>query len=354
MGLYKESDSHFRIVDRTLPEICELNQSADPGQLLQLIYGFKAMGVDLLEVDRQVIHALDWTPRNMGYLFKAADTWDVEFALGHGLRNILIEGRLLLDDRLYTRLSQLDLNITAEFTANDIREIKELYNSIPSRRFEKMGYLRFTGLSRLMGPSWMEEIRRIVGLPKMGVEICPLNPFHTGVAIAVEGIMNGAEGVAASFTGYGKERDYAALEEILMGVKVLINGEADIDLTVLPGMGETFTGITGRAIPVNKPVLGKNLFKYESGIHADGIDKNPITYEPFDPSTVGLKRQLAIGKHSGTRSVSKKLEDLMIYYDDSRLGDILKAVRGRSMELKRSLNDSEIRNVVREVCFYEC
>jgi len=35
----------------------------------------------------------------------------------------------------------------------------------------------------------------------------------------------------------------------------------------------------GIPIPVNKPIVGKNVFTHESGIHQDGVLKERSTYE---------------------------------------------------------------------------
>lgn len=37
----------------------------------------------------------------------------------------------------------------------------------------------------------------------------------------------------------------------------------------------------------NKPIMGRNAFAHESGIHQDGYLKNPETYEILKPEMVG-------------------------------------------------------------------
>jgi hypothetical protein len=31
----------------------------------------------------------------------------------------------------------------------------------------------------------------------------------------------------------------------------------------------------------NKPIVGRNVFRHESGIHVDAVLEEPLTYEPF-------------------------------------------------------------------------
>ena len=47
----------------------------------------------------------------------------------------------------------------------------------------------------------------------------------------------------------------------------------------------------------NKAIVGANAFAHESGIHQDGVLKNPLTYEIMTPQSVGLVgSSLTIGK----------------------------------------------------------
>ena len=69
--------------------------------------------------------------------------------------------------------------------------------------------------------------------------------------------------------------------------------------------------LTGFAVQPNKAIVGGNAFAHESGIHQDGVIKNPLTYEIMTPQSVGLTgSQLTIGKLSGRRGLQGKLREL--------------------------------------------
>src|SRR5690606_41046633 len=64
--------------------------------------------------------------------------------------------------------------------------------------------------------------------------------------------------------------------------------------------------LTGYQPTANKPVVGKNLFRTEAGIHQDGILNNPETYLPFPPELIGAgKVELVLGR-SEERRVGKE------------------------------------------------
>ena len=69
--------------------------------------------------------------------------------------------------------------------------------------------------------------------------------------------------------------------------------------------------LTGFAVQPNKAIVGRNAFAHESGIHQDGVLKNPLTYEIMTPQSVGLSgSRLSVGKLSGRRGLQGKLKEL--------------------------------------------
>ncbi|MEM1873558.1 MAG: hypothetical protein QXF57_03100, partial [Acidilobaceae archaeon] len=68
----------------------------------------------------------------------------------------------------------------------------------------------------------------------------------------------------------------------------------------------------GLQVPPNKAIVGANAFAHESGIHVHGVLSNPLTYEPFDPSMLGLQRRIVVGKHSGRHAVEYVLKSMCI------------------------------------------
>jgi len=106
--------------------------------------------------------------------------------------------------------------------------------------------------------------------------------------------------------------------------------------------------LTGFAIQPNKAVVGANAFAHESGIHQDGVIKNPLTYEIMTPQSVGLSgSQLTIGKLSGRKGLQKKLHDLG--HDVS--GDALDIVYREAIALadvKKEVTDADLLALVQQ------
>jgi D-citramalate synthase len=89
---------------------------------------------------------------------------------------------------------------------------------------------------------------------------------------------------------------------------------------------ETFSGFR---IPVNKPVVGENVFTQTAGIHADGDKKNKLYFSDLMPERFGRQRKYALGKTSGKANIENNLAQLGIQLSDADL----KKVTERIIEL---------------------
>lgn len=190
-----------------------------------------------------------------------------------------------------------------------------------------------------------KRISRIREAVDIDIEMHTHNDFGMATANAIAGVNAGATHVGVTVNGLGERAGNAALEEIVMALKYLLNCDAKQKTDELRELCEYVAKASNRTLPSWKAIVGTSIFTHESGIHADGALKNPKTYEVFSPEDVGLSRHIVIGKHSGTAGIKKKLSDYDINVNDKTASDILSGVRKASVELKRSLTDQELLNI---------
>ncbi len=98
---------------------------------------------------------------------------------------------------------------------------------------------------------------------------------------------------------------------------------------------------SGLGIPLNHPVVGENMFTHKSGIHVDGILKNPSLYEAFDPGKLGMTRKFALGKHSGKASIKHKLDQMGLEATPSAMEAMRLEVNRVGEQKKSNLTDEE-------------
>ena len=101
------------------------------------------------------------------------------------------------------------------------------------------------------------------------------NDFGMAVANAIAGIHGGATWVNVTVGGLGERAGNAALEEVVMALKYIEGLDIGIDTERFREIVDYVMTAAGRTVPAWKPVVGTNMFAHESGIHADGVIKNP-------------------------------------------------------------------------------
>jgi len=161
-------------------------------------------------------------------------------------------------------------------------------------------------------------------------------------ANSLAGVYAGANHVGVTVNGLGERAGNSCLQEVIMGIKYLLKMELPYNTTIFKEVAEYVAVASGRALPVSKPIVGNNIFAHESGIHGDGVLKNPLTYEVFSPEEVGLERQIVLGKHSGSAAVKAKFHEYGMELSNEDAAELLARVRDMSIAKKRSLFDKEL------------
>ena len=191
-------------------------------------------------------------------------------------------------------------------------------------------------------------ISTISNATKFPLDVYNHNDFGMATANGLAAIRGGASSLVVSVGGLGEGTGNAAMEEIVMALRYLENIELGIETSKFREIAEYVARSSARAIPVWKAIVGTNVFAHESGIHADGVLKNPKNYEVFNPSEVGLTRQLVVGKHSGSHTILHKFKEFDIELTDKQANEILALARVMSIDLKRPLFDKELMYIYNE------
>lgn len=193
-------------------------------------------------------------------------------------------------------------------------------------------------------------INTIINSIDFPIEVYNHNDFGMATANAMAAVRAGASSLVTSVNGLGEGTGNAALEEIVMALKYLEDIDLGMATSKFRELSEYVAKASARAIPVCKAIVGTNVFAHESGIHADGVLKNPRNYEVFEPGEVGLTRQLVVGKHSGSHTIVHKFKEFDIDLTDSEANDILAMARSMSVDLKRPLFDKELMYIYKDYC----
>ncbi|MEO1015518.1 MAG: 2-isopropylmalate synthase [Pseudomonadota bacterium] len=172
------------------------------------------------------------------------------------------------------------------------------------------------------------------------------NDLGLAVANSVSAVMNGATQVECAVNGLGERAGNAALEEIVMALRVrgdALHFDTKVDATKLSRASQMVSRITGFPVQYNKAIVGKNAFAHESGIHQDGMLKHAETYEIMRPADVGVaETSLVMGKHSGRHALRDKLKALGYDLDADELQDAFQRFKDLADRKKHIFDDDLI------------
>jgi D-citramalate synthase len=175
------------------------------------------------------------------------------------------------------------------------------------------------------------------------------NDYDLGTANVLQALRAGAHGIHLTVNGMGERAGNAPLasaiaviNDFMPNIKTSVNEKSLYSVSKLV---ETFSGVR---IPMNKPVVGENVFTQTAGIHADGDKKNKLYFNDLMPERFGRQRLYALGKTSGKANIENNLQQLGIVLND----EDLKKVTERIIELgdkKEVLTQADLPYIISDI-----
>ena len=152
----------------------------------------------------------------------------------------------------------------------------------------------------------------------------------------------GATHLSTTVNGLGERAGNAPLEEVVMALRHIHHIDTGVDTRQIPAISALVAKASGRAVAPNKSIVGNSVFTHESGIHVDGLYKNPMNYQSFDPAELGREHRIVIGKHSGSSAVRRAYREIGIELCEAAAKRILPQLRAFAMQRKCSPDTGEM------------
>src|SRR5438270_2940731 len=197
-------------------------------------------------------------------------------------------------------------------------------------------------------------VRQTVG-PEIGLDWHGHNDRGLALANALAAGAAGATRLHGCAAGIGERVGNTACDQLLVNLKLLghpLYGPRD--LRALVRFVELAAKATGHTLPVNYPVAGGDAFRTATGVHAAAIIKAQRkgdraladrVYSGVPAGEFGKEQQIEIGPMSGLSNVKHWLARHEIPADEP----LAKAVLARAKASNRTLTESEVAQIVREV-----
>lgn len=320
----------IKLIDSTLSKLDKFNISQD--YLFLFCDYMKQMGILDLEISTQTFKTMKILPEGFKFYLNLGP-FDKKRDFPGAYKYIISK-------------ASNEENCVSSLQINDVKEFYRLQ--------EVMGanYIKISGLDDLICHDYEHVFRELKDTLKgKTIIFSPENTYNQATALAVMWACGWGGVVSTSITGFG---NLAATEEVYMAMRVISRFKQNQNIVILRKISKWFEEVTNTRISNKKPIIGRKIFHVESGIHVDGILKNPQNYEPYKSELVGKKTKIVLGKHSGTSSVKIKCNELNIILDDkTKINKILHKIKMKSMEKRGGVTDEEFKIIVKEVMGYE-
>jgi D-citramalate synthase len=166
----------------------------------------------------------------------------------------------------------------------------------------------------ILGP---EDVTRYVGLmsatwPRLCFEFHAHNDYGLATANCLAAVRAGARGVHTSVNGMGERAGNTHLAEAVAAIHDHTDLRTGVDEARLAAVSRLVETFSGKDVPANAPIVGRDVFTQTAGIHADGDMKGDLYASRVAPGRFGQQRRYALGKLSGKASLEHNLRALGI------------------------------------------
>jgi homocitrate synthase NifV len=202
------------------------------------------------------------------------------------------------------------------------------------RRAREVGYerVRLADTVSASGPTGLAVLLMIARSAFAGpVGVHCHDDFALATGNAVAALEAGADWADGCLLG-GGERAGTARSEAL-AAWLTVHGDRRYRLDELSGLCRIAARSLGRRLDRHAPVVGGAIWSAASGLHVDGLAKDPRTYEPFDPALVRGERRLLLGRQSGRGAVRQACLRLGMVADAGTIDRLVARLRAQASQV---------------------
>ena len=214
---------------------------------------------------------------------------------------------------------------TEDTTRSELPFLKRAYSAASDSGADRLGITDTLGCAT---PQMISDLVRFIkGFSKKPVSVHLHNDFGLALANALAAVDAGAGAVATTVCGFGERAGNVPLEQFAMAMKHLYGRDLGIRTEMLTPIAEKVSACAKIQMSPIQPWVGAHAFAHESGIHVAAVLNDPRTYEFLPPETVGNKRNIVMGKHSGRSLMAAKLKEKNISARKGELDEIFSRVK---------------------------
>ncbi|MBP8129565.1 MAG: 2-isopropylmalate synthase [Candidatus Hydrogenedentes bacterium] len=173
-----------------------------------------------------------------------------------------------------------------------------------------------------------------------------------GMATAntIAAVRHGAGQAEVAVNGIGERAGNTSFEEVAAFLAMKKVAATHVDLTQAASLSAFVAEVTGIPVPPNRAIVGANAFAHSSGIHQDGILKDPATYAFVTPEAVGVPgHRFVLTARSGRSAVAHGAARHGYVIDGAVLDTVYDAFVRRADAVRGAVSEEDLVAIVRDV-----
>ena len=207
--------------------------------------------------------------------------------------------------------------------------VERLYKAVLEVGADRLVVADTVGIMTPLTFRWfLSEFRRRVKPTDWSVH-CH-NDFGLATANTIAAVEEGVNTPQTCVNGLGERSGNASFEECALALESLYGVRTGLKTDRLYELSRLVEELSGVPIAANKALVGYNSFSHEAGIHTHGILQHTLTYEPLQPESLGRRRQMILGKHTGKAALVEKLKERRATATDDQLVALLREIKLRT------------------------
>jgi len=211
-----------------------------------------------------------------------------------------------------------------------------------------------------------ETVKKLAENTGMPIEVHCHGDLGMAVANSIAGAKGAIDGgqdayINTTINGIGERAGNADLVAVILAVTKSKDFAEEyplgnrIDLSQSWKIARFASYAFGVPIPINQPGVGANAFAHASGIHADGVLKDPANYELYDftelgrgePELVETGREISTGQYGGISGFRHVMDEIMgkkalSFRSAEEAEEILELARYANVESQKPLVEDEL------------
>ena len=172
--------------------------------------------------------------------------------------------------------------------------------------------------------NFIRNLRKNINVP---INIHCHNDLGMATANSLAAIEAGAALVDVTINGLGERTGIAPLAEVCTALKLAYKNETNWKTQMLPKMSEVVERYSGIQVSKQAPIVGRNAFSHNAGLHVSAVLLDPGHYESIPCEMVGRKRDIVIDKMASKEAVRYKTQMLGFQLNDEQIVELWQGIK---------------------------